>query len=191
MIIVTGCGRAGTQYMWQALNAAGIRVGHEEWGIDGQIGFHAAIERRGAALNRAWRDKADPDDVILHQIREPLGNISSVQTFQDYSWDFICEHSAIKRDDPLILRCMQYWCVWNRKASDMAVFRYKIEEVQKEWPTICGFLGIPTTTPLMEETRKGWHHRTHTDLTWDDLESTDKDWARIVMDNAKEYGYTS
>lgn len=190
MIIITGCGRSGTQYMWRVLRDLGFDVGHEEWGKDGQVGFHAAVNLRGAALNRPWREVQDPEnDVVLQQVREPLGTISSVQTFQDYSWDFICEHSAVDRHAPLVVRCMQYWYFWNLMAERWASFIYQIERLETAWPTICENIGIDRSTPLPEETRKDRHFRTHTNLTWQDLSIADPGLTEDIRILAEHYGY--
>ena len=153
MIIVTGCGRSGTYYMALALQALGFDVGHEEWGKDGQVGFHAAVDLRGAKKGKLWRLQRDPHDVVLHQVRHPLGTISSFQTAQDYTWNFVCEHEkAINPKAPLILRCMQYWYYWNIKAATYARITYRIENIDERWLEICELLGLKKNTERPTET---------------------------------------
>jgi len=191
MIIVTGCGRSGTYYMALALQALGFDVGHEQWGTAGQVGFHAAVDLRGAKKGKPWRLERDTSDIVLHQVRHPLGTISSFQTAQGYSWDFICEHEkAIDRKAPLVLRCMQYWYYWNIKASTYADLTYRIEEIEEAWPEICTLIGIPADTPRPKETHKGWHKRGHSNLTWADLHEASADLCLNIKTAAVDLGYS-
>jgi hypothetical protein len=177
-----------------ALQELGIKVEHECWGPDGQVGFHAAVDLRGAKIGKPWREARSDDDILLHQVRHPLPTISSFQTAQDYTWDFVCEHCPeIKREAPLIQRCMQYWYHWNvmvEKITGMDIYGiYSIEKIDEAWPIICRAIEIPEDTPRPRETSKGWHKRGHTNLTWTDLLEADTALCTLIRQKALDYGY--
>jgi hypothetical protein len=191
-VIVVGCGRAGTKYMWLVLRSFGLDVGHEEWGADGQVGFHAAVGLRGAAKHRTWRPDLEPspDDVVLHQVREPLANMSSIQTFQDYSWEFVSRYTPIRMDWPLPVKCMAYWYCWNLMAESHAQYTYQVEHMADAWPDIRRLIGLPPGAQLPEETTTMRHRRGHSKLTWDELKNADKSWYKKVKWLGRHYGYS-
>lgn len=65
-IIITGCGRCGTHYLFRFLTQMGIHVNHEFIGKDGGVGWTLAFY------------KAQPEDRVLHVIRNPVDQISSM-----------------------------------------------------------------------------------------------------------------
>jgi len=172
-----------------ALRELGFDVGHETWGKDGQVGFHAAVELRGAKPSAQWRPNPDPNDIVLHQVRHPLQTISSFQTAQDYTWDYVCAYAPIDRDGSVLHRCMQYWYHWNLLAEKHAALTFRIESIADNWPLICRLLKLDELTPLPKETTKGWHKRGHTMFKWKDLKKEDKPLMREIKSLGRRYGY--
>ena len=75
-IIIIGCGRSGTGYIHKFFQRAGLDFGHEVEMQNGQSNHYKTF------------DDLSEYDVILHQIREPLKVISSLQTFREDTWNY-------------------------------------------------------------------------------------------------------
>lgn len=141
-LLITGCGRSGTKYVTHLLRRLGLDVPHERMGEDGIASWGMAV----AADAVTWGVPASGYDFdhVFHQVREPRQVIASVTTFKPRSWAFICAHTPIPLDDPILLRAAKYWYYWNLEAEKIARWRYRIDNFQDVFEEFCGRL---TLTP--------------------------------------------
>jgi len=176
-IVVTGCARSGTGYMAKVLQAAGLDVPH----------FKAA-GRDGISSDVVVPFPCLDDCLVLHQVRYPLNQISSMQTSVWYTWQYL--ESLIDMEGMNLQRkCMAYWLNWNTIAQRRADFTYKVEHLDHVWTHICSLAGIENKglpdVPKNTNTRKG----TFDPLTWEQLEKEDALTATAIKDRARLYGY--
>lgn len=155
-LAIIGCGRSGTKFMARHLSQKWT-VGHETEQKNGTVDWHATV-----------RDLTDY--LVLHQVRHPLDTIASCHTILPNSWKYIAEHTDIRLDTPLLLRCMQYWVLWNRMAEAKAILTYRVENI------------VSSVSPTTNS-------RNHLRLNWPDLHQNDKVWAIRVQTLAHRYGY--
>lgn len=191
LLLIVGCGRSGTRYTAKVLRRAGLHIGHEERGHDGMV---------------SWKSVAEPEeqkvhDVIWHQVREPLGVISSFYTVAPRSWRRICAaESRILEDDDLLLRCMKYWLYWNQRCEDVASVTYRVENMAAILPKLLGRVGVDNSkntiqramrVPKDDHTRKQGHKvsDSYPQITWSDLDAIDHSLADDIREQAKKYGY--
>jgi hypothetical protein len=146
-LLVTGCGRSGTQFSAVLFSGLGVEIGHER------------VRRDGIA---SWCMAADADAVpwgeprtrfsfehVFHQIRHPLAVIESSSTLKPSSWEFICAHTPCHPADPPVERAAKYWLCWNRLAEAIATTSFRIENVVDELGRLCGVLGVADDTSVL------------------------------------------
>lgn len=187
--LITGCGRSGTRYIARLLSAAGLDIGHETMGKDGIASWLLAVDAGYAGygpLRRFFRFQT-----ILHQIRDPLSVISSMQTTRIASWQYICRNIPCSLDEPLLLRCAKYWKYWNLKAESIATWRYRIEEIDRIWGELCERLAIPVNPAVLATTQRTINTRAgaYQKIGWDDLMVLDKSLCLSIQEQAVRYGY--
>ena len=187
--LITGCGRSGTKYISHLLSAAGLDIAHETMGKDGIASWLLAVDSPYVdygPLRRHFRFHN-----ILHQTRDPLAVISSMQTFQISSWRYICRHIPCSMDEPLLLRCATYWRYWNLQAESGATWQYRIEDIDRVWDELCERLAIPVdravlaSVPRAINTRHGNYRR----IGWDELAALDESLCLSIKEQAARYGY--
>ena len=187
--LITGCGRSGTKYMALLLSAVGLDIRHETMGKDGIASWLLATD--STYLDYGPSRRHFRFGTILHQARDPLASISSMQTIQTSSWRYICRHIPCSLDEPLLLRCAKYWRDWNLKAESIATWRYRIEDFERVWDELCARLRIPAdraalaSVPRTINTREGNYRR----IGWDDLAALDKALCLSIQEQAARYGY--
>lgn len=187
-LLITGCGRSGTGYAAKALQAIGLEVGHEEELANGISDWRAV----------GWpQSKLGEYDLVLHQVRHPLGTIASWHVVTRDAWRGAHDvfPYSLAREGSLLYRCMDFWVVWNSLAEGLCDATYQVErfgevmpdlleahvDLQLDWVN----LGV---VPLDYNTRKS--QREHRGiLTWDDLHTEDERMACKVLGMAQRYGY--
>jgi hypothetical protein len=94
-------------------------------------------------------------DVTLFQIRNPVHSIPSLTTGSIVSWRWNQRHIPLDLPDPddeeaRLLTAAQYWTRWNMLCLKKYGQPYQIENLEAEWPRICGLLDIrvPYTTAV-------------------------------------------
>jgi len=151
-LLVTGCGRSGTAYTTQLLNAWGVLVGHEKQQKDGCVSWYEMPNIKNYSI-------------VLHQYRHPLKVIASMQTASAFSWNYIYQQSGVQGKNP-IYRSAEYWIVWNEMILNRNPdITYNIERIPEK--EICKLLGVqwkPVKLRRDINTRKGI-----TPLQWSDL----------------------
>ena len=174
-IIITGCGRSGTKYAATLISqATGRPFGHEAPQEDGTAAWQLA------PLPRI------PHTTYLHQVRHPLGTISSMQTASTQAWKYI--EKFIKLTPDLTINCMRYWYYWNLIAQAKADLTYKVEAIEEVWPTLRRLLGIRKGIPKLPPNINS-RRNTYTPLTWELLEQKDPELTKQIKALARLYGY--
>jgi hypothetical protein len=187
MILITGSPRSGTGYAAQILCRQGLSVGHEKVRDDGISAWQWCVfddeypwmlqRRRNYAIS-----------TVLHQVRNPLKVIASLSVLRDVDWAFISKH--VNMDyccDDLERRCT-FWLEWTQMADMQAKFRYRVEDIEKEWPRIFRVAGgWQNWTPAAESQPRDYNTRKHEGLTWPELLQSDL--GEQVAKRAMLYGY--
>lgn len=181
-VIVTGCTRGATTYIWRVLRAVGVGLAHDRYYYAGMVGGLATL-----ALH-------PPDTVILHQVRDPVKTIRSL----------ICAPAKLKKicwyakpyfdwqwDDNRLLFAMRYWYEWNKLGEERAMYTYRVEALEDNWQEIKRLTGIPADREIKYFSHRSntFHGVTYPDLTWDDLYAEDSELAQKIADLAIHFGY--
>jgi hypothetical protein len=148
LVLVTGCGRSGTRYTTFVLRRLGLDVGHERLGRDGVASWTLAVDGGGGPWGPSQSDIKF--DVVLHQVRHPLRVMSSVMTFREESWRFICGRIPCPPTDPLLLRAAAYWCYWNAEAERRAALTFRVEDMATVLAGICAQLGVAVNPSVLD-----------------------------------------
>lgn len=187
--LITGCGRSGTKYMASLLSAAGLHVGHETMGRDGIASWLLAA----MPAPPGWGPPGEcfHFQTVLHQVRQPLAVIASMQTAQLASWRYICEHIPCSLEDPLLFRCATYWREWNLKAESIATWRYRLEDIDYVWEDLCAHLGLTCSREVLDTVRRDVNSRKgrYQNVSWDDLKTLDRSLCLAIQEQAVRYGY--
>lgn len=185
MFLITGPGRSGTQYIAAALRLCGLDVGHERYGRDGIVSGFYCFEAK--SYPGAHPKKRPRFDVILHQVREPLQTIASVQTGKSRVWaqQFMdVEPSA----GPLRWAC-HYWLTWNREAERIAEYTYRIEDLKNVWDELQARLGFNAPYSHIAHLPRNLHSRPHERVTWADVKRAAPEVYADLREMATRYGY--
>lgn len=134
-LLITGCGRSGTKYITHLLRRLGLDVGHERMGEDGIASWTMAVNAEVVAWGVPVRHY--DFDQVFHQVRDPRQVIASAMTFKPASWSFICAHTPISPEDPILLRAAKYWYYWNLEAEKSAGWRYRIDTFRDVFEEFC------------------------------------------------------
>ncbi|MCD6422278.1 hypothetical protein J7L13_02955 [bacterium] len=192
-VIITGCPKSGTMYIATVLSKLGLNFKHEEFARDGCADWRLAP----GYLAEPWDGDTHlynfKDPLILHQVREPLSNMSSCQKIDENAWKYICRYIPLSMEDSLIRRCMGVYYYWNKLADKISVWRYRIEDLDDIFDEFCERIGHPELSSkkdVLKEVPKNINTaKPYRELTWKDLEREDEELAEKVMKLAEEYGY--
>ena len=186
MILITGSGRSGTTYMARALQRCGLDMPHERLGRDGTVSSLYCFD----APWYPGKKHAVPRpefDVILHQAREPLASIASIQTGR--SWDWTCQFLPVGEDAPLLQRACYNWLVFNEEAERQAVLTYRIEALEKVWPTLQRLIGFNAPYSVIADLPRTINSRKHSDVTWGEVKEAAPEIYDAIRGAAGRYGY--
>ncbi len=196
-VLVTGCGRAGTQYTARLLAALGFRVGHEEI-------YRCTIPPLSPAeLESYWQDK----DAEISWLAAPYivsQPKSTVIWHQPVVGDYIRHYLGGCGNGSDLERCVRYVFEWNKRVEhDVAhrgswshgYCRYRVEDLTPDrlgcmlaragWSFTDEQLQVAfTSIPLGTG---GCNPKEHIDLSWDQIVRTPLGWNLFGM--AKHYGY--
>jgi len=189
-LLIIGCGRSGTRYVTKVMGRAGLVIGHEIPAKDGM-----------ASWVSLGTGDVESHDVIWHQVREPVGVISSFHTVMKRTWKFIYEvEPRIDTGDPLTLRCMKYWLYWNERCEQAASRTYRVEAVLDVLPELLAEMGAELRDDALagaakvstnDHTRRQGHKvsDTYPKVGWADLEAADATVVAQIRAQAERYGY--
>ena len=187
MFLITGCGRSGSTYITRVLQHCGLDVGHHRLGKDGAVcSFYCfKTDKYPVKTHPVPRPHFD---VILHQIREPLKTIASIQTGR--SWKWTCRLLPVGEDAPLLTRCCYNWLVFNEEAECQAALTYRIEALEEAWPEIQQLLGFTYNyTKAVTGISKKTNARKHGAVTWEDVRTFAPLIYCDIREAARRYGY--
>ena len=207
-LLITGCGRSGTNYSAMVFRRAGADVQHEMVGAEGCSSWYFApvssdmmpppyLKHKGGKnrhADRIWRQDVQ-FDLRVHQVRHPLLVIRSVtQSFSKDDWRFIARHTgqSFAVRNPL-LRSMQYWLRWNLLAGRNTDCRIRVEDFEKEWPWLSEAAGVPGA-PMPDVSKRVNAHtgyRIPKQYSPGDMEALDPILFSRIERMAEEYGYTN
>jgi hypothetical protein len=193
LLLITGCGRSGTEYMSRLLRQSGYDIKHEKPGAIGSVSWPMAV-----ALYSPWGPASkDQFQYVFHQVRNPLKVITSwfvnLSSLDRDEWKFIRFHiPEILEDDPLIVQCAKYWYYWNLKVEQVADWRYQIEHMDAildEFQFRSGLiLNVDILNKLPHDINK-WG-KINREITWNELEiALPTDLYNNLQEMAIRYGY--
>ena len=216
-ILVTGTACSGTRFIHFVFRAAKIPMKHESgklstglssWhcgAVDGNIYY---TRKYDGTLYRIPDERAHTCEdipkengiVILHQTRHPLKTISTCQRLMQISWEYIYRVTKwkINSKQPLLLRCMLYWHLWNQMIEKRADYQYRIENIYNEWDNICNVINRPEFSLRLDKIKridksntKINHSRPnmYKPRTWRDLRKQDAQLTKKIIEQGRKYGY--
>lgn len=203
-ILITGCGRSGTNYVARALSSIGFPFSHEGFPLKGIAAWPLAVK---TSEPMPWWMLFKQGDFIfkpvLHQVRHPLDVIASTQTFAQSSWRYIQKLIPLNESDSLLLKCMKYWHYWNLKAEEMAGWTYRVESFPGLFPEFCERMGHPelikkkdkfnrmikTVNSRRDRLENNPLRLSKKSVTWIRLEAEDKELCARIRSQARKYGY--
>jgi hypothetical protein len=177
------------------LEAIGLHVGHEidEQHVYKQHGVQVHYNGYVSGVFKNMEFAPEKVDVILHLVRSPLLVISSCRdikgrigfnTIKKFAPEKL---NGLRRD--LLYRMMLSWVVFTDMADTLASYRFRIEDIYKEFMPVCRILGItphniPKSVPRAQVRMKG-----RKIYTWDELSATDAELTQRIKQKARGYGY--
>jgi len=208
-LLVTGCGRSGTSFICSVLAQCKqpLDLGHESWiGKDGIASWLLAFDKKPprGPQNVTYRDF----DIVFHQVRHPLGVISSLHTAGQESWEFFKEcvpelkaHSwpYMRRQkvhpqdaDTHLLACAKCWYYWNLQAEKIAQWTYQVEKLPEVFEQFCHNVGIPYDADVFCKKLKTDSRKTRRDyvqICWSDIQELSPKLCKKIQQLARRYGY--
>lgn len=192
-LLVTGCGRSGTNYMAEYLEKSGYKIFHERLGDDGVVSWPMAVN----SLSPWGPLTEDSFNHVFHQVKHPLPVLTSwivnIYDLNRDEWMFIRKHiPEINLDDTLIVQCAKYWYYWNLLVEKQAEWRYRIEDLEKILPEFIDRSGLVLDSELIHEIPSNfntWKDTTNK-ITWADLKlELPYDLYQNIQAMALRYGY--
>jgi len=188
-LIIIGCGRSGTTYTSKKFKSLGIYIGHEKLNKHGVSSWYLVSDQKNVPIGPSFKQIEKLGFPIVHQVRNPLSAISSMQASSWISFKFLSNEIPIDfENDSKILKAMKYWYYWNLKAENKAVFTYQIEEFDKhlnQLLRIGKFFSVKNESVINTKTNT----RKHIYLSWDDLYKEDEVLTNNIKNLAIKYGY--
>lgn len=194
LLLITGCGRSGTQYIFKVLRQSGIDVTHEHtMGLDGCVSWLMAAHVDWAPWGPLSKKYAFKH--IFHQVREPTKVIQSVFNVPPSAgWKWIMRSiPEILDTDSALTKCAKYWYYWNLMAEEQAEWTYRIEEIDAVYSLMGKKLGkkFNTETPKNISKKSNSKGAPKYVITWKTLyEELDPDLYEKVYSLAYRYGYS-
>jgi len=193
---VIGCGRSGTKFTTHMIqDVLGMSCEHE-------------VRNSSAQIDVSWKLAIDPKikqkfHHILHQVREPLACIASLQTFAwhiHYRKRRFASIRDIHPDNPPLFNSISYWYHWNTLCESISTFRYQIEAIDAgERATIgqlCWYLGVSpdehysAIVAYCEKNRR-INSRRHSNISWDTIQAVAPHYYGPIVEMAERYGYAT
>jgi len=207
-LLVTGCGRSGTSYICSVLGNLNpvVDIGHESWlGRDGIASFLLAFD---IPAPRGPEITYKSFNAVLHQVRHPLGTISSYHTAGQESWEFVkkclpqvAKHSWTyqrKKKVPeaqqkeILLASVKNWYFWNLQAEKISSWTYKVEDLPEVFEEFCSRASIKCDMDVFSKNLKKDSRKTRQDyvkISWEEIKRADVKLYDDVRHLAEKYGY--
>jgi len=193
-LLVTGCGRSGSNYMAVFLEKSGYKILHERFGDDGVVSWPMAVDSFSP-----WGPLSEESfEHVFHQVRHPLFVITSwvvnLDNLDRDEWKFIRRYiPEIDLSDSLVVQAAKYWYYWNLLAEKKAEWRYKIEDLKEVLPEFIERSGLVLDSRILDEIPSNYNswNRTENKITWAELEKElPWDLFQNIQDMACRYGYS-
>jgi hypothetical protein len=188
-LIIIGCGRSGTTFTSKKLKSLEIYIGHERLNKHGISSWYLVSDQTKIPIGPNFKQIEKLGFSIVHQVRNPLSAISSMQASSWISFKFLSNEIPIDfENDSKILKAMKYWYYWNLKAEAKAILSYQIEKFNQNLDELLK-LGKFTHIKDKSYTDTKTNTRNHIDLSWDDLYKEDEMLTNNIKNLAIKYGY--
>jgi len=177
-VLIAAHPRSGTLYICRCLETLGLDVKHEKPATI-SVGYQEML-------------KADDYDLVIHQVRHPLNVIRSVincaQTYKNM-FKVIGQEPPKSYCQHRVTQSMWTWIHFNRAIAERAAWRFRIEDIDDEWPRLMQSLEVGPA-PLPPVDRRTHHRRSpYRDMTSLDLWNLAPSLYEEMMTFAKDYGY--
>jgi hypothetical protein len=187
--LVLGTPRSGLAYTTLVLRQLKLSVVHEGIGGDGACGWpFVPCVVDNPAINKLYTRVT-----ILHQVRNPLHSISSMQCLSEEAWSYIAHYLKmdLMKTNDLVFRGMQCWYHWNKMVEDKAIFTYRVEAMERVWGNICELLRINriVSFPLDISTNINTKAEWYESLEEEDLLNSNSTLASRILSLGRRYGY--
>lgn len=144
--LVAGTGRNGSRWIAEVLTGLGLLCGHEKFPMNGRPAQH--LDDDGFVGDASFQcvphlrkvRELSPGIVIFHQVREPLGYVTSIMGSGgfEHSMTTASPHGKYQMDNVVpkihpgpdrVTTAMKMWVHWNDMATPYANMRYRVEDV--------------------------------------------------------------
>lgn len=213
-ILVVGTPRSGTYFVFQLLvKMLGIAE-HEKY--DHTFDIHNIVAWELAFDN--WKDddvwgkdlqylnqmvSYKNFNKVIHLIRDPLKTISSLLMADDWFWKKVSEKININIDkDNTLKMAMIVWYEWNIQCEKIAEKTLQVEYITEHLDEFCSYINGNRNIKLFDikefnTKEKFFNHpikgkeykKRYKNITWKDLEKTDKQLSDKIKKLAKKYNY--
>lgn len=190
IILIIGCGRSGTTFSSKYLGSLNLKIGHERLYLNGSSSWYLVSDKKKVSIGPSFYDVKDLEAIIIHQVREPLGAISSMLSTGSPSWHFLSNEIPINLEkDSKVLRAMKYYYYWNLKAEKRAKYLVRAETFNLDILPILKENGYNIKPHDKVTYHDKINTRTHKKLNWDDLKSEDPILYDDIRLMGERYGY--
>lgn len=196
-LLITGTPRSATVFAQSTLRKHGMQI-QDDWGgdmRDGRVSWIYAFEdKEPFGPRRSYGRKFRH---VLHQVKEPLGAITSMCTEPITSepsyFLFLKRHiplnSSSEEPRSLSKMCLEFWVQWHTFLTNMKFPTYKIEDVtMKDIFDISELGHLYIEEPLGNSRVKSNRRRHRTTFSWQDIYTIDPILAARAFELAHFYG---
>jgi hypothetical protein len=197
-LLLTGTPRSATVFASKLLQGHGMLI-HNDWGAperDGSVSWIFAFEdpnNFGPA-----RTQGKTFGHVLHQVKDPLGSITSMCTEPVYTGElkFLQRHinftSSLESPRSKSRGVLEFWVRWHTFLKEMKFPTYQIEQVEAE--DIFRIAGLEqlyhnrTSKGVVSSSTNARDHRDR--FSWQQIYTIDPDLAAEAWNLAHYYGYS-
>lgn len=210
LIVFTGCGHSGTSYIGTLMQQAGLDIGLETVGQDGIVAWQVAgqedfIPRPSVPKHRYnlyVKKILNEAAIVFHQTRDPIKVFASLVVsyrVKPSSWNYIAKRVPViklgETDSEVLKMAVQYWYYWNLKAEQVGNYRYRVEDIDKEFGVLgekmkrkLDFSALKSVPRNVNSTKKNMG--IHKNFTWKEVEQVlSSSFYSEVVELAQKYGY--
>lgn len=129
--IIIGCPRSGTGYASKFFN-----LGHEYMNQNGISSWCLVNDPPlfGPSLKEV--KETFKNVKIFHQVRNPIDTISSFFSMSDKAWRYFEKELGLNTQNTRLKNGMLIYYHWNKLCLDLSDFTYKLEDIEKKFPTV-------------------------------------------------------
>jgi GR25 family glycosyltransferase involved in LPS biosynthesis len=196
-ILITGCGRSGSNYINNLLNKHNIKSVHEniyDNDYDVIVSWYLMFNRKDIPYyNKGINYKILPDifnitnKILL--VRHPLNVISSCYyNYTDNNYIKKCI-PEIKPEDNKLLLLMKYWYYWNLEGLKTCKDYIKLENIEEDFYKLCKICNFKVDYFDDFNSLEKNHRKEYYNFTWQQLEDVSKDLTNKIKNLCLKLGY--